>query len=149
VEYQIKLDDTLTKYYQIVGNNAKEIKVSDIKKDAFIITTGVENDKVITANIVYVDEMFLVKSGKITEVDKENYSLKVLSSDKDIYTLEIETTTKQQMINVKTLVAETSGFSKIKEGDTVHFVAKKTGPEKNNTYTATKILIIPQEYFIK
>ena len=37
----------------------------------------------------------------------------------------------------------------IKEGDTIHFVVKKTGTEKNNTYTAVKILIIPQEYFMK
>jgi len=149
VEYQIKLDDALTKYYQITGTQAKEIKSSDIKKGSFIITTGVENDKVITANTIYVDEMFLVKSGKITEVDKSNFALKVISSDKDNYTLEIETTTKQQMVNVKTLGAETAGFSKIKEGDTIHFVVKKTGNEKDNTYTAVKILVIPQEYFMK
>lgn len=149
MEYEIRLDDALTKYYQIVGTHLKEIKRADIKKGAFVIATGVANDNVINANIVYIDEMFLVKSGKITEVDKENFSLKVLSTDKDAYTLEIETTTKQQMINVKTLIAEPTGFSKIKEGDTIHFVVKKTGMEKNNTYSAIKILIVPQEHFIR
>jgi hypothetical protein len=45
---------------------------------------------------------------------------------------------------------EKSGFSKIKEGDTVHFVVKKTGEEKElNRYSAQKILVIPQEFFIK
>ncbi|EKE14431.1 MAG: hypothetical protein ACD_12C00509G0001 [uncultured bacterium] len=53
------------------------------------------------------------------------------------------------MINIKTLLKETIGFSKLKEGDTVHFVVKKTGTEKNNEYSAYKILVIPQEYFIK
>lgn len=148
VEYDIKLDDALTKYYQIVGAQKKEIKLSDIKKGMFIIVTGIANDKIINANIVYVDEMFLVKLGKITQVDSAGFSLKVLSSDKDSYTLDIETTTRQQMINVKTLEVERAGFSKIKEGDTIHFVVKKTGDEKN-TYSPTKILIIPQEYFLK
>ncbi len=153
VEYDIKLDDALTKYSQIIGTQKKEIKLSDIKKETFVIVTGVANDKIINANIVYVDEMFLVKSGKITQVDSVNFSLKVLSSDKDSYMLDVETTTKQQMINVKTLEAERVGFSKIKEGDTIHFVVKKTGQENppagGNTYTAIKILIIPQEYFLK
>jgi hypothetical protein len=148
-EYEIKLDDALTKYYQVSGTQLKEIKLSDIKKGLFVIVTGVANDNVINANILYIDEMFLVKSGKITEVDKDNFSLKLLSSDKDAYTLEIETTTRQQMVNVKTLVAEPTGFSKIKEGDTIQFVVKKTGEEKNNTYSPTKILIIPQEFFMK
>lgn len=149
VDFEIKLDDALTKYYQVAGTQLKEIKLSDIKKGIFLIITGVASDKTITANTVYVDEMFLIKSGKITEVDSSNFALKVLSSDKDIYTLEIETTTKQQMINVKTLEVERAGFSKIKEGDAIHFVVKKTGIEKENTYSAIKFLIIPQEYFMK
>ncbi|MDO9027431.1 MAG: hypothetical protein Q7U68_01010, partial [Candidatus Roizmanbacteria bacterium] len=64
--------------------------------------------------------------------------------------------TKQFIVNIKTLEIERVGFSKIKEGDTVHFVVKKTGnPLRqladggNNNYSAIKILIIPQEYFIK
>lgn len=148
-EYEIKPDQALAKYYQIAGSQRNEIKFSDIKKGSFIIILGVANDKVINANTIYIDEMFLVKSGKITEVDSTNFVLKVLSSDKVTYTLNIETTTKQQMINVKTLEVERAGFSKTKEGDTIHFVVKKTGIEKNNTYTAIKILIIPQEYFMK
>ena len=109
-------------------------------------------DNVITANVVLIDENFLVNSGKITEVDKENYNIKVLTSDKNTYNLNIETYTKQFMVNIKTLGIEGVGFSKIKEGDTVHFVVKKIGNPPaggNNNYSATKILIIPQEYFIK
>lgn len=149
VAYEIKPDESIAKYYQVVGSQRKEIQLSDIKKGSFIIVMGVANDKVINANSIYVDEMFLVKSGKITQVDSTNFALKVLSSDKDTYTLNIETLSKQQMINVKTLEEEKIGFSKIKEGDTIHFVVKKTGTEKDNTYSAVKILIIPQEYFMK
>lgn len=151
VEYEVKPDEALAKYYQVVGNQRKEIKFNDIAKDTFIIAMGVLSDKVMNANTVYVDEMFLVKAGKITEVDNSNFALKVLSSDKDNYTLEIETTTRQDMINAKTLEVERAGFSKIKAGDTIHFVVKKTEnpPAGGNTFTAIKVLIIPQEYFMK
>src|SRR3989338_3375927 len=147
-ENQIKFDDTLTKYFKITGAQKKEIKVDDIKKNDYAIVSGVVTDNIITANVVLIDEKFLVDSGKITEINKDNYNIKVLTSDKNTYSLDFETNTKQYMINIKTLLKETVGFSKLKEGDTVHFVVKKTGDEKNNNYSALKIMIIPQEYFI-
>lgn len=150
---QVKFDDTLTKAFKVLGTTKKEIKTSDIKKDDYAIVSGVVTDNIITANTVLIDENFLVDSGKITEINKENYNIKVLTSDKNTYSLDIETSTKQYLINIKTLLSETIGFSKLKEGDTVHFVVKKTGDPpaggKNNNYPANKILIIPQEYFIK
>src|SRR3989344_1389186 len=146
---QVKFDDTLTKVFRVLGTTKKEIKTNDIAKNDYAIVSGVVANNVITANVVLIDENFLVDSGKITEVSKETYNIKVLVSDKNTYSLDIETSTKQYMVNIKTLLIETIGFSKLKEGDTVHFVVKKTGEEKNNNYSAIKILIIPQEYFIK
>lgn len=146
---QVKFDDTLTKVFRVLGTTKKEIKTNDIAKNDYAIVSGVVADNVITANVVLIDENFLVDSGKITEVNKEAYNIKVLVSDKNTYSLDIETSTKQYMVNIKTLLIETIGFSKLKEGDTIHFVVKKTGEEKNNNYSAIKILIIPQEYFIK
>ena len=150
---QVKFDDTLTKVFKVLGTTKKEIKTDDIKKNDYAIVSGVVTDNIITANIVLIDENFLVDSGKITEINKEAYNIKVLTSDKNTYSLDIETGTKQYMVNIKTLLKETIGFSKLKEGDTVHFVVKKTGDPpaggKNNNYSALKIMIIPQEYFIK
>ena len=146
---QVKFDDTLTKVFKVLGTTKKEIKSEDIEKNDYAIVSGVVADNIITANVVLIDENFLVESGKITEINKENFNIKVLASDKNTYSLDIETSTKQYMINIKTLLKETIGFSKLKEGDTVHFVVKKTGTEKNNEYSAYKILVIPQEYFIK
>ncbi len=146
---QVKFDDTLTKYFKITGAQKKEIKADDIVKNDYAIVSGVLADIIVTANVVLIDENFLVDSGKITEINKGTYNIKVLTSDKNIYDLDIQTSTKQYMVNIKTLLQETIGFSKLKEGDTVHFVVKKTGQEKNNNYSAIKILIIPQEYFIK
>lgn len=146
---QVKFDDTLTKFFKILGTTKKEINSDLIKKNDYVIVSGVVVDNVITANVVLVDENFLVDSGKITEINKETYNIKILTSAKNTYSIDVETGTKQYMINIKTLLKETVGFSKLKEGDTVHFVVKRTGEEKNNNYSAEKILIIPQEYFIK
>jgi hypothetical protein len=54
------------------------------------------------------------------------------------------------MLNSKTGEIEKTGFSKIKEADVIHFVVKKSSEEKEkNRYPTSKILIIPQEYFVK
>jgi hypothetical protein len=146
---QVKFDDALTKVFKVLGTTKKEIKKENISKNDYAIVSGVVTDNMITANVVLIDENFVADSGKITEINKDSYNIKVLTSDKNTYSLDIETTTKQYMVNIKTLLLETIGFSKLKEGDTVHFVVKKTGLEKGNNYSATKILIVPQEYFIK
>jgi hypothetical protein len=148
-EYQIKLDNDLTKYFQISGATKKEIKSENVAKDDYIIVTGVITDKTVSANAVFIDEKFLVLTGRVSQVDKDNFSLKVVTTAKEEISLDIETATKQSIINIETTEIETNGFSKIKEGDTAHFVVKTTPDVKDNTYTAEKILIIPQEYFIK
>lgn len=149
-DYTIKSDDALTKTYVIIGISKKEVKFTDLKKGAYIIASGPLADKVVSANVIYQDEQYLVKAGKITEINKDEFFVKILTSDKDTYTLDIEISTKIQMLDSKTVEVATSGFSKMKEGDTIHFMVKKPGDKKNvNRYPALKILIIPQEYFIK
>lgn len=147
----VKVDDSLTKLYQVVGASKKEIKTSDIKSGSFLIITGPQVDKTVNANYVYMDEAFVVQSGKITEINKTDYFIKVMSADKQVYTLDIESSTRQNMLNIKTLEIETTGFSKIKEGDTIHFSAKKDETQESAAYrfAAQKILVIPQEYFMK
>lgn len=149
VEYEVKLDDALTKYFQIQGTKKQEIKTEDIETDDYIIVTGVITDKTISANTIFVDERFLVYSGKISLVDKENFTLTIVTTAKEEIDLDIENSTKQSMINIKTHEAETSGFTKIKEGDTIHFVVSRSAASKDENYVAKKTLIIPQEYFIK
>lgn len=149
-KYEVRIDPDLTKFFKIESNQKKEIDSQDIEKDSYIIASGIIKDNSVEANFVYIDEMYLLGSGSITEVDKSNYFIKVVTLDKENYTLDIETFTKQQMLNIKSLNFEKVGFSKIKEGDTAHFVVKKTGDEEEpNRFPAQKILIIPQEYFIK
>jgi len=149
-ELQVKIDDILTKIYQIVNNQKKEIKLSQIEKNDYLIIDGPSSDKSITANYIFVDEKYALNVGRITEIDTENFSLNIATSDKENIDLDIETDTKRLMLDIKTLELGSIGFSKIKEGDIIHFVVKKTQGDKEKTrFSAVKILIIPQEYFIK
>ena len=147
--FTVKIDESYNKYFQITGNTKKEIKLENIEKDDYVIISGIEQNKTIEANAIFVDEKYLSDSGQITKIDKEAYSLTITLSSKETITIDVETSTKQRMLNIKTLESEVSGFSKIKEGDTVHFVIKKTSNEKQTSFSAVKLLVIPQEYFIK
>lgn len=150
--FDVKIDENITKFYKISGSSQKEIKISEINKNDYIIISGIISDKTIDANSVFVDERFLVGSGKVMEVDKENFNIKLIASDKTIYNISIESNTKQQILNIKTLEIERAGFSKIIVGDRIHFVCKikENQSEKgSDLLEARRILIIPQEYFIK
>lgn len=150
VEYSIKRDDSLTKIYN-AGDTKKELKSDVLKKDVYIIASGPVLDKSVEANTIYIDEQYMVKSGKIVEVNKDDYTIKVLTTTKDNYTLDVESKTSQMMVNIKTLEQEKIGFSKLKEGDVIYFTVKASGadPKETNRYSAVKVLIIPQEYFLK
>jgi hypothetical protein len=148
-KYSIKIDDTLTSIYKIVGSTKKEFKKSELKAGDYVIVTGQMINDTLEASEIYIDEQFLVRTAKITEISKSDYYLKVITYDKDEYTLDIQSSTRQFMLNVKTKEIETSGFSKIKEGDSVHFVVSKTNPgsgKEKNRYDAVRILVIPQEF---
>jgi hypothetical protein len=146
----VSLDDTLTKYYQISGTKTKDLEKSDIEKGDYIFVQGPEISSEITANAIYEDTSYTVISGKITAVDSSNYSISVISLDKVNYTLDIQTKTSQQMLNIKTLELEKIGFSKLKEGDSIHAVIKTNLENPKTTrFDAERVLIIPNEYFMQ
>ncbi len=148
--YTIKADSDLTKVFTITGSTKKESSISNLSKGDYIIVSGPIDNKSISANDIYVDQQYFIGSGKVTEVNTNNYFLKVLTQEKDTYTLDIETYTKKYIVDAKTLSIDSTNLAKIKEGDTIHFTYKKTGKEQEkNRYSAQKILVIPQEYFIK
>lgn len=146
---QVKIDDVLTKAFSISGTTKKEVKPDTIEKGDYIITTGPMVENTVTANTIYIDEQYIVGSGKITEANATDFTLSVMSEDNEKLTIDIENNTKRLLVDSKTLAKETIGFTKIKVGDTVHYVLKKTGTEKiKGRYSAVRIVIIPQEYFV-
>jgi len=145
-----EIDDVLTKFYSLITGVKKEIQLEDINKDTYIIVTGPINGKIITANNIYIDTHYLSDSGIINEVNSTDYSIKVSLIENESLTVDIETSTKKYSINPESFKLETIGFSKIKSGDTIHFIYEKTNSSKaEKRYSAEKIIIIPQEYFSK
>jgi len=147
---RIKIDPELTKFYQLAKGKKREIKRSVISKDDYLIVPGLIFSNVI-ANTVYRASPYVVSSGRIVAVDKKNYTIDVLTIDKDKYTFDIEKTTRQRILDLKTLGIKKAGFAKLKEGDRLHFVYNpalidKKNPQKNH-YPLMRYLIIPQEYF--
>jgi ribosome maturation factor RimP len=146
---QVKLDDVLTRAFDINGVVKKEIKVDTLKKGDYIIIAGPATDNTVTANAIYRDQQYLVGSGKITEVNKTDFTLRVATEDKENLTIDVDNKSRRFLVDSRTLAKEVIGFTKIKEGDTVHYVLTKTGQEKvKDRYPALRIVIIPQEYFI-
>jgi len=147
--YKVAFDDTLTKIYSIINNSQKEIKFEGLMTNDFIIVTGTYIENSINADYIYKDQPYIVGSGKVAEINKDDHSLKVITTEKDEFILDIESYTKQQILDIKNLDINRSGFSKIKEGDVVHFVFKIPAEEKFTRVSALRTLIIPQEYFVK
>ncbi|MDQ5952981.1 MAG: hypothetical protein QG551_209 [Patescibacteria group bacterium] len=148
--FTVSLDEVVTKYYSLKSGSKKDLEKSDVSKGDYVIVAGVVNDTKVSANSIYIDTQVLVGSGTVATVDKTDFSLVVNSFTHERYTIDIESATKISLLDSKTLELESAGFSKIKEGDAVHFVLTVSGKEKEkNRYSAQKLLIIPQEYFQK
>lgn len=148
-QFSVELDDLLTKYFQVNASVLKEITLDNFEVDDYIIITGPISGKVITANNIYKDENFTSSSGVVSDTGQGDFALKVVTLENETLTIDIETATKRKILNIKTLKLEDVGFSKIKTGDVLHFFYKKISNKDEKKYSATKILVIPQEYFSK
>lgn len=147
---KISIDGSLTGFYSVSGKTVKEIKQEEMKEKDYVFVTGPMIDDAVTANAVYKYAPSLVFSGKITSVDSAAFVVKVLGLDKTTYDIDIERSTSQQMMNIKTLQFEKIGFSKLKEGDTIHVaVQADLADPKKTKFSAVRILVIPNEYFMQ
>jgi predicted RNA-binding protein len=149
-DVQVTLDDALTEYFEIQGTITKEIKKDGIQKSDYIFVSGPEINGSITANTVYKDQPYISFVGKITEANSTDFTVKIVTLDKSNYTLDVQTRTTQELLNIKTLEPEKIGFSKLKEGDSIHvFVKANLENPKTTRFDAERILVIPNEYFMQ
>lgn len=148
-EVTVKVDEEITKIYLLEDGKKKDSTIEEIKKSMYLVVTGPIIGNAVTANVLYIDEEYIVKSGKITEVDPEEFVVKLLSTERDEYTLDFELTTKASILDIETLEHTKAGFSKLIVGDTAHFVVKRSdkGSEANR-FPALRLFVIPQEYFL-
>ncbi|OGK28796.1 hypothetical protein A3D06_01735 [Candidatus Roizmanbacteria bacterium RIFCSPHIGHO2_02_FULL_40_9] len=148
-EYTATIDATITKLFTANVNGLEEEKdLSGIKEKSRVIVSGPILEDQISANTIYLQEEYLVEQGQVTNVDKENFTIDVVTSEKTEMTLDIEKGTQQKILNTKTLELSNAGFSKYKVGDSIHFVSKKPASDEKKA-SAVRIVIIPQEFFTK
>jgi hypothetical protein len=146
----VELDDLLTKYFSVSGSSILEESKEDVLEDDYLIITGPINGKIISANSIYKDVQYVSGSGIVSQANQSSQTLTIITLENATYEIEIETSTEKQILNITSLETESVSFATIKEGDVVHFIYQNTEEEnENNRYSASKILVVPQEYFSK
>ncbi len=144
---KIRVDPKLTRYFNVTSGRVREIEKDALEKGDYVFAVGPELDNGIDALEVYKDNYFETVSGIIVEIDKKNYSLRVVTDLKKEIIVDVEKKTRQYLLEKgkKGYSFERIGFSKIKENDSIIFVYKKQGLETKDRVSATRVLIIPQE----
>ena len=104
---------------------------------------SIENQ--ISANIIYLQTSYLVTYGQVVNTDSSAFTIDVVTSNKEQLTLDVEEDTTQRMLNSDTLELKKSGFSKIKNGDTIFFSTVQPA-ENAKKASALRILVIAQEF---
>lgn len=144
--FKVNIDTTVTKFFSTTLKATEEIEKTDLDKNDLIIVFGPIIEDQISANKVIKQSHYVTAQGEITSIDSANFTIDIVTSDKEEISLDIEQTTTQQIIDVKTFKLTKAGFSKFKIGDRIHAVYVKPAKESDKASTV-RILILPQEFF--
>lgn len=148
-EIEVFIDEDITEIYAIENGSRQDRDFEDLEITDYITVIGPQLEGVINANEILFDSSYTVRSGKILEVNEDDFYVSVLMLDKTTYILDIEEETSSEMYNIKNKVLESIGFSKLKEGDTIHFTAQAGWREDQDRFSVSSLVIIPQEYFLR
>jgi hypothetical protein len=142
----VKLDDQLTKYFKFTGSAREDLEKKAFVTGAYVVVSGIKVESEMQAQEVYMDEMFLVKAGRVVENDGISM-IKIDSFEKEKIQAQIDKNTVFQVIQKDHLVAPNT-LKKIKEGDTVQIVFRlRALAQTYEKVQATRILHIPATYF--
>ncbi len=146
--FKVSIDSTITEFFSVVAGKTSELEKSDLEKGDHVIVFGPIIEDQISANKILRQTQYLNAQGEITSVDKDNFTLDIVTNDKEELTLDIEDKSTQRLMDAKALTLAKAGFSKYKVGDKIHVVYTKPAKEGANV-SALRVLIIPQEFFSK
>lgn len=117
--------------------------ISDIKKGATVGVLGLYNKESRRILARFVDVLILpvYVSGAVTDIDAKNYSLTLLTANKNIYSVDIENITKTLSFDGTSSLVK-SGFSKIEQAERITIIGF---PDIANPkhIIASRILIFP------
>lgn len=148
-EIDILVDEDITEIYAIEKGSLRDRDIDDLEITDYITVAGPRLEGTLNANTIIIDTAYTVRSGKIIEVNEDDFYISVITLDKTTYTLDVEKNTIKKMYNIQTNEIEEVGFSKLKEGDTIHFTAQTGWRDDQDRFSVHSFLIIPQEYFQK
>jgi hypothetical protein len=138
--------DDQTKIFRIGATGKKTIETSNLVVGEDVVAIGSVNQDTgqMTAKVIIAKSLLVVINGKVTEVDKEEGTVKVQSLTRGLFVVDVEQSTKT-LIWQKASGLNAGGFSKININDRVQVVGmyplKKKEDEKR--ITAVRILVLP------
>jgi hypothetical protein len=148
-DIEVIIDEDITEIYALEDGALKDRDEDDLEITDYITVIGPELEGTLNANTIILDTAYTVRSGKIVEVNEDDFYISVLTLDRTTYTLDVEKNTTTELYNIQSQELEQIGFSKLKEGDTVHFTGPTGWRDDQDRFSVTSLLVIPQEYFLK
>lgn len=134
-------EDTI--FYTLTPTGRTDSTVTKLKAGDSVSIFGYfdEVKKILAAKYIYQEPTPLVRlGGKITDIDKSNYTVTVKGTQETTI-VDIETTTKISTYAITVGWAK-GGFSKLKLGDRIHVLGTPNSKEPNRI-SADKMYIIP------
>lgn len=133
-----------TVYYSFDNNGGRvDSNFTKIKEGTLVTVFGYfdNSNQSIDAKYVYINPTLpLHLVGKITDLDRQNFTVTIKTADMTQWIIDIETFTKAQ-IYTKDAGLVKSGFSKLLPGDLVHITGTPNAKEKNRS-SAIRILVL-------
>lgn len=133
-------DDTV--FYSLSAGEKKELTAKNISVGDTISVLGyLTDDKAkITAKYIYLHPTYLHTTGKIVDIDKDNYTITIKEKQGN-QVVDIETSTKINLY-VKGKDWQKGGFSKFKLGDYIHAIGTPNAKDKNKI-TGLRVYVVP------
>lgn len=129
---------------QLINGKRTVLSVEDLTRDDPVTVFGSYDATLdlLKAKVIFIESTRIAEhlSGTVIEIDRDQNTAVVETSEGRKVTVDIEKATKT-IVWTKDGGLAKGGFSKITTGDTVHVVGVAV-PKKENTYTAVRILDI-------
>ncbi len=139
-DIKIELADEI-KVVQYLKGKRTTLTISDIEKGDAVTVYGDYDTtlELLKASFILIQSLAPLRvSGKVSALDRKDFSLTLDAADGTTYTIDIETTTKVTRWDKSNKLTK-SGFSKMTEGETIHVVGTQI-PKKENRISAIRIL---------
>lgn len=139
--YKIEYEDEV-KVAQILNGKRTDLSIDDLEKSDKVTVFGAfdESLDLLKAKYIFIESKKLITrlTGVITDIDREEFTITLQTSDGKPMTVDIEKTTKSTAWNSTDGIAKI-GFSKMSIGDSLH-VLGTLDPKKDTNISAIRIL---------